>query len=1608
MGPDAALRALATYLPSYLDKPLNWLSYLIILIVIPILVLIWKPTTLFIRHFSTVLQSLHIFATQGVPQLLKGIQTWGRFLAWNIAFRLIPYKLIFIYFWIIAPLYDSPASLKPRHSCARKGMSLHKDTMVLTDVLHPTQGPFQLAPRGIFNSTAQNRTQDFIIWYLSYIVPPAGFMIDTIFMFHSIGWGINLFGRVLWARLVTKAEELSLLYWPPPEVGKLVMLEKLVVDTELNYRIGTVSTRYSLKSKRTEIRVGHRTVHVLNKNFSVDFLDDSLCERAKSIGNFSFRLWSFVRKMLFNRKTLYGIIYTTIVVVTLSSQTVEAIMSSSLFSFGHENLTAVLDNSATAHIFHDKAMFSNYRVLDPSQSKVATIGEHTCSAHGIGDVKLAWFDDEGTLHKHTLTNALHFPKSSVNLISITSFARTNNDQFISTGGEKAYITTGDGHSKFTWDKFTRNFEHPDSNLPEMPLYPIDQAHSYTTNAKLCDDLCSCTHHQSYSYLSEENSPHVYRVHDSPHVYKDRMKNGKIMNPEDSDDDDDTINRITKPGRKASSKDTSCPPTTTTTINSKSSSVASKRVSWADVVKANKEPSSLSLLQEKFLRWHERCNHLPYAKMLLLSKQGILPKEFLKLENNFPPCGSCLFGRQGRRPKKAKFGSPIRKEEHNYPGGGVSADQIISAQPGLVPQNAGKLTNKRINSVTVFVDHFSSFSYVVLMTECSGKETLRAKQEFEAYAASNGVRISHYHADNGRFQESLFVDDIKLNAQTISFCAVNAHHQNGIVERHNRTLTESARTMLLHAERLWPEAITQMLWPFALKYASHIHNNLSLNSHGKSPSERFLQTSTIGTLDISDFHTFGSPCYVLDPNEHTPKWDPRSSLRIFVGFSAHHARNVAMVLNPYTGLVSPQYHVVFDDHFQTLSGLRGTEIPESWKILCKYNSTDPEATDKRFTLPSEIVESGGDDSVPSVEDSSIGEPIQPLTKSFVNLKTSGLRRSERVRNQASSYFNFINPFHFDTSVFLTESRKSLLNIIQNDDASAPMHYTAFFSAAALKCEEVSVLFDGTLNKVHEFVFAANQQQNETYTFKDAMLQDDASDFIKAMLKEISDHESNSHWTMMRRSSLPRNAKTILSIWSFKRKRSPAGELLKHKARLCAHGGMQKWGENYWETYSPTVSWMSVRALLAVGIIHDLSTSTVDFTLAFPQVDLDIDVFMELPIGCVGPNGDRKGYVLKLNKSLYGLKQASHNWFNYLGEALSNRGFIQSQVDKCVWFKEGIVLLQYVDDLLIVGINDETVANFKKILAEGKENFVFTDGGPLEAYLGVEVSKPNNGSFELKQSFLIEKIIKTIIGDEEILHETNIPAAKELLHKDPDGPERKHDFNYRQAVGMLTYLQGTTRPDISMAVHQCARFSSNPKRSHERAIIKIIRYLKGTKDKGIFISPDKTKGIECFVDASFASGWRPDHPHDASNVLSRTGYLIYYAGCPIHWSSKMQSEIALSTAESEYIALSQAMRETIPFMRFMTELDIIFPIYLPKPKLFCKIFEDNEACISMATSLKFTPRTKHLALKYHHFRSWVHKGFLEVVHVPTTEQLADTLTKPLEYQLFKKFRYQISGW
>ena len=143
-------------------------------------------------------------------------------------------------------------------------------------------------------------------------------------------------------------------------------------------------------------------------------------------------------------------------------------------------------------------------------------------------------------------------------------------------------------------------------------------------------------------------------------------------------------------------------------------------------------------------------------------------------------------------------------------------------------------------------------------------------------------------------------------------------------------------------------------------------------------------------------------------------------------------------------------------------------------------------------------------------------------------------------------------------------------------------------------------------------------------------------------------------------IPPGTKTIQTIWSFKQKRYPNGTLNKHKARLCAYGGMQQWGVSYWETYSPVVNMLIVRLLLALCNIHGLESKSIDFILAFPQADLDVDVWMELPMGILvsGKDNESQAYILKLKKSLYGLKQASLNWFKKLKQRLMNQGFTPS--------------------------------------------------------------------------------------------------------------------------------------------------------------------------------------------------------------------------------------------------------------------------------------------------------------------------------------------------------------
>ncbi len=232
-------------------------------------------------------------------------------------------------------------------------------------------------------------------------------------------------------------------------------------------------------------------------------------------------------------------------------------------------------------------------------------------------------------------------------------------------------------------------------------------------------------------------------------------------------------------------------------------------------------------------------------------------------------------------------------------------------------------------------------------------------------------------------------------------------------------------------------------------------------------------------------------------------------------------------------------------------------------------------------------------------------------------------------------------------------------------------------------------------------------------------------------------------------------------------------------------------------------------------------------------------------------------------------------------------------------------------------------------------------------------------------------------------------------------------------MLTYLTGSVQPDIAMPVHQCVPFSTNLMHLNEQAVIHIWHYLLSTQDKGMVYKPDSTRGIEVYVDADFAGGWDPGDAMNADNVYSQTRYVIWYAGCPIYWQSKLQTEIALSIAEAKYIALSQSLRETLPMTYAMKEINVIFPLYLLLSKFIIKVREDNQSCIAMANNLKFSSQTIHIVIKYHHFCKHVitqsnPNGLIQIDYCSTDDQIADILMKPVCDDIFMRLRQLLIGW
>ena len=547
--------------------------------------------------------------------------------------------------------------------------------------------------------------------------------------------------------------------------------------------------------------------------------------------------------------------------------------------------------------------------------------------------------------------------------------------------------------------------------------------------------------------------------------------------------------------------------------------------------------------------------------------------------------------------------------------------------------------------------------------------------------------------------------------------------------------------------------------------------------------------------------------------------------------------------------------------------------------------------------------------------------------------------------------------------------------------------------------------------HQFnhLFKANKSDPDSPNIGEALRGPHREEFIRAMHEEIAALDEHSTWTIVRRSSLPKGTNVLPGTWVFRIKRYPDGRFRKTKARFCVRGDKQVEGVDYFDKYAPVVSWSTVRLLLCLSISNGWSTRQVDFSNAFVQAKLNEDVYISLPSMFHGPNGEGNDEIaLKLNRSLYGLVQAPLYWYNHLKDSLGKIGFKPSALDSCLFYGHGMVILVYVDDCLFFGPDQAKIDEIIRRL-ENEQNLSLTvEEEDAYAFLGVDVRPNHQGGFTMTQEGLTRKVLKTV-GMEDYNRKAT-PAGTAPLGSDGKGDPFAEKWNYASVIGMLLYLSSNSRPDIQFAVHQCARFTHHPMNSHADAVKRICRYLKGTMDKGLEFVPSKEMELDLYVDADFAGLWNYEPDQDPVCVKSRTGYVITLGGCPVTWVSKLQTEIALSTLEAEYIALSTAMRDLLPMRRVLTEIGTQLKLDFMKPAMIhSTIFEDNNGALGLAKAPKISPRTKHIAVKYHWFKDMIgkEKGF-DIVKVESRDQKADIFTKGLVAELFAHVRRLVMGW
>ncbi|GJT81787.1 retrovirus-related pol polyprotein from transposon TNT 1-94 [Tanacetum coccineum] len=486
------------------------------------------------------------------------------------------------------------------------------------------------------------------------------------------------------------------------------------------------------------------------------------------------------------------------------------------------------------------------------------------------------------------------------------------------------------------------------------------------------------------------------------------------------------------------------------------------------------------------------------------------------------------------------------------------------------------------------------------------------------------------------------------------------------------------------------------------------------------------------------------------------------------------------------------------------------------------------------------------------------------------------------------------------------------------------------------------------------------------------------WIVAMQEELNQFTANDVWELVPQ---PKNMTIIRTKWVFRNKLDKNGIVSRNKARLVAQGYNEQEGINYDETYAPVTRLESIRILLAYACTLDFKLFQMDVKSAFLNGFINEEVYVAQPPGFI--DFEKPNHVYKLKKALYGLKQAPKAWYDRLKAFLIKHEYKMGMVDNTLFTKKkssNLIIVQiYVDDIIFGSTCQDMCDEFAKIM---HDEFEMSMMGELNFFLGLQIKQMEDGIFFNQSKYIKEMLKKFGLEDSKPM---KTPMSSDTKLTKDEECESVDSTKYRGMIGSLLYLTAS-RPDIMFSVCLCARFQEAPKTSHLEAVKRIFRYIKGTTHLGLWYP--KGTGIETVVYAD------SDHAGDYVDRKSTSGICTFVGCCLTSWFSKKQTALAISTTEAEYVSAEKACQQAL----WMKQALIDYDVRLDDVPIMC----DNKGAIDLSKNPVQHSRTKHIEIRHHFLRDNVQKGHISIEKVPSVDNIADILTKPLKRESFNYLR------